>query len=552
MLEQQSKRLLYLLGYVPDGLSKQDIRKLGLLLENFDSVFALQRLSDSSLAEWTVDDDRIFLPFPVWKYIRGQLPPPPSDLYVLGGYFLALAYFGNAIDFGNLGNLITKLRIEFGNIAEVLLRIIGSDVAADRLADSFARARKLIQPESASVDLQAPDEIAILAAIALARFQQFSGYAGSFMRNTEALAAALKIAQSWNRPLRIAECHRLFGAIRQSEGDLSKALQSFNHSLQIYEALSGPERIVGIVHCISNKDVTEMKRNSLTTARELFNNTKEHYIEVKNIPNNDNLLSVGYGKTIFRKDEIIKVMAVCEEQLALLDKADQDRESAGKRYSIALNEFKQINDILEQATCYKGFADLDCDLIIGNLARASGRYDLARKYFRQVGYLLGEADCLYSRADLSLKQAIKAANKHDDDEVLYYCSEARAGYVQAQRAYEGLRNRHGIAITMSSIVDIDLAMRVTDESALSKLEAEIQTALEIFGQTQDNDNVAYANCYQARVDICNQRACQSEIIRARAQAEKHWRKAFSPTPIDNMYTRSSFSPIGAMSQRWRK
>ena len=551
VLEQHSKRLLSLLGCVPDGLARQDVLAMGRLLHDFDGEVALEQLTKSGLAEWSASDDRILISFPVWEVVRKR-SPSPADQATLWGYFLALACFGNGIDFGSLEDLQDKLRTEFDNIGEVLLAIFKSSVSSDGLLVAFSQAQNLIRPGARSVNLQVADEIAIFAAVALARFQQFTGYAGSFLRNTEPLAAALQRAEDLKMPLRVAECHRLFGVLRSSEGEFDEALLRYGQARDVYEMLSGYEKKVGIAHCIRNMASTEMKRNEYELARDGLEDAVALYHELEQMRYDGNLPSVGYGGTIYRKEELVKGMAVCQERLAHLDKAEQKLESAGQKYNVALKNFEKIGDFLGQATCYKGFADLDSDIRVGKLQMAHERYQKAIKYFHKVGYMLGEADCLYSLGDLALKMAIKAVDEGHVSDALNRFEESQRFYQQAQHEYEDLKDKHGIGICVSSIVDVKLASGSFDRVDLDELLEGIRKSLWCFDQTKANDDVSYANCYECLADIFKQIGDDDNVKRNKGLAAEHWREAFRPTPTNDMYMRPSFPPIGAMGHRWRK
>jgi len=552
LLEEHSKRLLALLGCVPGGLAMQDVLTIGSLLENFDGEIARGRLLESGLAETSVDDVRIILLPLFWEYIRTRHLPSLGDLAGLCGYFLALACAGNEIDRGALGELLFKLRIEFDNIAEVLLTVFDNGIPSEMLQDRFREAQKLIRPDVGAVHLEAPDEIPILAAAALARFQQFTGYAGSFLRNTEPLAAALQRAEDLKKPLRVAECHRLFGVLRSSEGEFDEALLRYGQARDVYEMLSGYEKMVGIAHCIRNMASTEVERNEYELARDGLEEAVALYHEVEQMGYDEKLPSIGYGGTIYRKEEIVKGLAVCQERLAHLDKAEQNLESAGQQYHVALKNFELIGDMLGQATCHKGFADLYSESQISDLRASSERYKRARELFREVGYARGEADCAYSRGDLALKLAAKSAEVHDHNTANERCAKALRLYDVAKQKYDSLKNRHGIANCLVSIVDAQLAMNVLDEKSIETSETDIETALKVYQETQANDQVGFANCHQALADIFRVKGNENKVREHERAAKEHWSTAFSPMTDEEMHDRTSLSPIGAMTYRWRK
>lgn len=362
-MTEASKRLLSILSLLPDGIDAADL----------DNLFPDEGRSSADLLARTglalEEQKRWRLMPPVREFAREQLRPDPEDLDRCCAHFIELAGIGQRIGWGTAGDRtideMTRLKMEASNIEAII-------------------ARKLEGPQLKE---------GISAALAFGRFQRFSGIGTS-----ETLQLALMAASNAGDIQLQAECHRVLGSMMRMRSQSSEACHHYREADRLYKTLDdASSAILGQAHCYRAFADLERVQGQHPEARDFYGKALPRYKEalaklVSGSPQYDDARR-GYANCIQRLGDLDHLSKRKDDPEASLSAAET-------RYKEALPIYKDIQDWIGEANCYKGFADVA--VARRDLPTGRNQYQNAREKYLASGYKFGVANCTYSLGDVEL------------------------------------------------------------------------------------------------------------------------------------------------------
>jgi tetratricopeptide (TPR) repeat protein len=164
-----------------------------------------------------------------------------------------------------------------------------------------------------------------------------------------------------------------------------------------------------------------------------------------------------------------------------------DYAAACAEYEEALRLYRQVGDVLGEATCIRSLGDTALDR--SDHAEARQRYETALPLYRQVGSVLGEANCIHSLGNIALARSDHA--------------EARQRYEAALLLYRQVGNVLGEANCIWSLGQIAF-----ERSDHAEARQRFETALPLHRQV--GNVLGEANCIQSFGDLAFERSDHAE------------------------------------------
>lgn len=394
-----ARRLLSVLGWLPDGVADADLDGLGL----GGARAAANLLRRRGLV--VVDDGRLRTLPPVRHHIADAHPPDDADWQRAVAHYLALAEsVGGRVGRAGGGDALARLAGETANIAATVRHTLDSG-----------------QPEAAY-----PPAFAFIEAARL------TGLEVSVIAS-----ALLRAAQRDDDAGVLARAHASLGRLALARSDGDAARTAYERAQPLYKE-TGDVR--GEADCIKGLGDIAIARSDYDAARDAYEGAQPLYQQIGDV--------VGEANCIRRLGEIAR--------------ARSDYDAARDAYERAQPLYQQIGDDVGEANCIKGLGDMaldrfdydaaraayeraqplyqqighilgeaNCIARLGEIALRGSDFDSARVAFegaqplyQQIGNIVGEANCIAGLGDVALERS-----DHDA---------ARAAYERALELYTAI------------------------------------------------------------------------------------------------------------------
>jgi tetratricopeptide (TPR) repeat protein len=421
-----ARRLLTLLGVLPDGIAYEDLT----VLQGQDSLGGAAVLRQLGLA--FDEAGRLRMLAPIREHVAAVHPSAPADLDTVISHYASLAgTAGGQVGTSAGAGAVTRLQAETGNFT-VLLSLAVTDhrigdltSAINGLAEywrftGYAQSALAALIETEIFDHGTPgqqaDTLLALGGIALER----SDHDGARARYQQALPLYEQLGDVLGR----ANCIKGLGHVALSRSDHDGARARYQQALPLYEQLGD---VLGQAKCIESLGDVALRRSDHDRARARYRHALPLYEQV--------------GAVLGQANCVMRLADVALERI--------DHDGALARYVQALALYEQVGSVLGQANCIMRLGDIA--LAGSNHDGARARYQQALPLYKQVGAVLGQANCIKRLGDIAL-----AGSDHDG---------ARAWYQQALPLYEQVGDVQGQANCIQGLGQI--ALRKSDHDGAS-------------------------------------------------------------------------------------
>jgi tetratricopeptide (TPR) repeat protein len=413
-----ARRLLSLLGVLPDGTGRDDLT--ALLPEAGLAAAAVLRQLGLAFDEGS----RLRTLAPVREHVAAAHPPEPADLARAVGHYAQLAATtGNQVGTGEGETAIARLQADTGNIA-VMLEQAAADGQAGDLADGIR---------------------------GLAEYWRFTGFAQPALVKIaepaiEAHGTTFQQAQTW----------RALGDIALDRSDHDGARARYEQALPLYQQVGD---VLGEANCIQSLGDIALARSDHDAARARYEQAQPLYQQAGSVLGEANCIK-GLGDIALERSDHDAARARYEQALPLyqqvgsvlgeanciqslgdiaLDRSDHD--AARTRYEQALPLYQQVGAVLGEANCIQSLGDIALGRSDHDAARA--RYEQALPLYQRVGAVLGEANCIQGLGNIALERS-----DHDA---------ARARYEQALPLYQAIKEPYSVGWALVHLARLDPA-----------------------------------------------------------------------------------------------
>ena len=382
----ESRRLLSILGLLPDGAARDDLealfpghgaeaasvlRKVGLV---FDQGSRLRMLA------------------PIREYVRQRHPPPGEDLDRTVDHYLALARIGEKIGTEAGAEAAARLRSEMGNLEPMILT-------------AFERADPIP---------------AIHSTLAYAEAVRATGVGGLAL-----IGRARQAAQAAAQTKLEADCVRKFGDINIYRGNLAQSWSFYEEAREIYRKTRDLHGEACCTACLG--DVYLQQAQPMAASR-LYEEAWNRFHELGDLYWEAYCLH-GLGHTaahrsekgarlllekaiaLFRQIDDVRGEANCLMNMGHSSVYLNDLETARTEYAAALPLFRRIGSLVGESSCLRSLGHIA--LQQGNPKAARALTEKALLLSRRVGSTLGEANCLFI-----LGETARANSEHQRAEAL--------------------------------------------------------------------------------------------------------------------------------------
>ncbi len=377
-VDEQARRLLGLLGRLPDGLIEKEItvmcpgiattacgslRRAGLILPNERSL----RLHGV-----------------LREYVREKHPPCPDDLRCILEYYATLAR-QEADEFHgrNADSAVLKFAANLGNIEAAIetgldtgVRSLAADAAAALAAYiclTGAGSRDLVRTvESSQVSLPPLSRACLLRNCAdLETRYGDRGHAYELYETAQELFRDSQMSHGE------ADCIKKIADLDRQNGELAKAVQGYHVALRMHERLNN---LVGRAGCIAGIADTAVIREQYPEAHDRFSEA----LELSRQADND------------------AGMAYCSMRLGYIALAADELEEAVERLEQAIPLAGSAHDLLIKASAMQGLGM--AEERVGHLDRAKQHFEQALPFFQRVDDTFGIGGCLRGLGDVARTQ----------------------------------------------------------------------------------------------------------------------------------------------------
>jgi tetratricopeptide (TPR) repeat protein len=492
LMTDEARRLLSLLGVLPDGISHQDLELiLPGIAERGASILRKVGLAFD-------ERQRVRCLAPVRDYAASAHPPIQDDVTQAVAHYISLVQ--------DLGRRVGK---EGGAEAVVRLVAESANVEAMILAGlSGERPRASIE-----------------GALALVQFTRFTG-----IGSTRVQAASCAAASRLNDPSLHAQCIHGLGLIAFSRSDHEGARARLKEALLLFRHAG---EVRGEANCIFYLGVIALERSENQMATMSFEEALPLFHQAGDVGGEANcIFSLGVialkhsdhegarmrfeeALTLFRQLGDVLGEGNCVRTLGDIALGRSNHNGARAHYEEALTLFRQVGDPGGEANCIRCLGDIAVERSDHDEARA--RYEAALTLFRQVGSVRGVANCIKGLGDIALERS-----SHE---------EARAHYEEALTLFRQVGDVLGEGNCAQRFGD--LAMGRSDHEGARK---RFEEALLLFVHIEDPHSVGETHRRLARVATSaadcsrHQRAAQEAWTSiGRDDLVRDIREEFSPT-----------------------
>ena len=451
-----ARRLLALLGALPDGISRADLATL-LPGSGLAAAAALRQLG-------LVFDEgtRLRMLAPIREHSAAEHPPGPADLdRTVSHYARLAATTGNEVGGSQGAQAVARLQAETGNVAAMLERA-AAELRIDELTDALCglaeywRFTGFSQPalvrtaqeaiSAHGTPLQQAHTWFRLGLLAMDR----SDYEGARARLERALTLYRQVGDVQGE----ADCIQRLGDIALRRSDRKSARIQYERALPLYRQVGD---VRGEAYCIHGLGDIALAGNDYEGARAYYERALPQFREVGNVVGEANCI-YGLGNIAKRRSDHEGARTQYERALALYQQAgtvlgeancikslgdiarrNSDHEGARAQYERALALYRQAGSVLSEANCIKSLGDIARRSSDHEGARA--QYERALALYRQIGSVLGEANCIKSLGDIA-----RRSSDHEG---------ARAQYERALPLYQAIPEPYYVGWTLVRLARLD-------------------------------------------------------------------------------------------------
>jgi tetratricopeptide (TPR) repeat protein len=471
LLTQDGRRLLALLGILPEGVRRDDLAEL-LPPDGAEAAVIVRRVGGLAFD----DGSRLRVLAPLREYLAASLPPQADDCERAVGFYCRLAEVeGNKVGAEGGAGAAVRLGAEAGNCVAMIQR-------------GFRTANP---------------EPGLRGALGLAEFSRFTG------RNRSAvLHEAEQIARAVDNPRRRGDCFKGLGDIALARSDYAEARRRYEAALPLYQQVGS---VRGQANCIWRLGDIALAYSEYAEARRRYEAALPLYQQVGSVLGEANcILSLG--------------------DIAL---ARSEHAEARRRYEAALPQYQQVGDILGEANCIQSLGDIA--LARSEYAEAQRRYEAALPLYQQVGDVLGEANCIKSLGDLALRRSELAEARRCSEAALPLyqqvgdvlgeanCIQSLGDLALARLEHAEARRRYGSALPLyQQIGDVlgeanciqSLATIALKEDNLADARQRYEQALTLYQRIERPYSVGWTHRHLAGITAAAER--QEHVAAARA------------------------------------
>jgi tetratricopeptide (TPR) repeat protein len=411
----EGRRLVALLGQLPDGIAHDD---LNWLLPEV-GLRAAATLRQVGLA--FDEAGRLRMLAPIREHAASAYPPEPADLERAVGYYCQLAStVGWRVGGEGGAEAAEQILGETSNLTSMLDRAI----AGQRLSDVVDAMVGLIEYMRFTGNTLPGLLVAARAAVDAAgdatqraRLYQSLGDLALDRSDDDAARAryeeALPLYRRVGDVLGEANCIQRLGDIALNRSDYDAARARYEKAVPLYRRVGD---VVGEDYCVFSLGDIALERDDYDAARARYEEAVPLFRRVGDV--------LGEANCIQRLGEIA------------LDRSDDD--AARARYEEAVPLYRRVGDVRGEAGCIMGLGDIALAREEYDAARA--RYEEALALYRRVANMGGEAGCIMGLGDIAL-----ARDEYDT---------ARARYEEALTLYERIQDHYSIGLAHSRLADL--------------------------------------------------------------------------------------------------
>jgi tetratricopeptide (TPR) repeat protein len=357
LMTEEGRRLLALLGLLPDGIRREDLAEL-LPPDGVDAAAALRRVGGLTFD----DGPRLRVLAPVREYLAANHLPLPEDRERAVSFYCAVADTeGDRAGKAGGAEAIARVAAEAGNLTAMV-----------------------------RLGLEAPDAApAIRGALGLGKFTWVSGIDLSAV-----LIEARQVAAARSKTRGEADCVQRLGDIALYRSDLAEARRRYEEALPLYLQVGN---VLGQANCGKGLGNIALARSDHAEARRRYEEALPLFLQVGDV--------LGQANCVLRLGEIAQ--------------GRSDHAEARRRYEEALPLCLQAGSLHGQANCVQGLGEIA--LARSEYAEARRRFEEARPLYLRVGAVLGQANCVQRLGDIAKAEGdLSTARQRHEQALLLY------------------------------------------------------------------------------------------------------------------------------------
>ena len=386
-MTEEARRLLFLLGVLPDGVAHEDLDEL---------LPGTGRAAASTLRKVGLafdEGDRLRTLPPIRDHVGAEHPPRPEDLDRAVAHYVALARALGGVP-GDVGGAEAARRLvaENGNVDAMVLEGLRS--ASD-----------------------SPLRDAVEAAIALANFARHTGVGSTSLQET-AYQSAVQLGDATLQ----ADVLRALGHVAVARSRYDKAVRYYEQARALFGQAG---RANGEATCVFALGEVAQCRGQLVVAQTYFLEALPIFIDAGDAVGQANCVTA-LGTVALRHGELDQARTWLQEARSLYRQAhhvlgeattlgrlgevalrSSDLDQGEAYYREALPLFRAVGDVLGEAHCTRAFGSVaflradQSEDPTHHREEARAHFEAALRLYRQVGGLEGEANSLRGLGELA-------------------------------------------------------------------------------------------------------------------------------------------------------
>jgi tetratricopeptide (TPR) repeat protein len=359
LMTVSARRLLALLGVLPDGVTRDDLTDL--LPGGGRGAAAVLRQLGLAFDE----GNRLRTLAPVREHVATAHPPESLDLTRAVTHYAQLAAaLGDQVGRRDGAQASTRLQAESGNIAAML-----------RHAEAHGQIDQLVA-----------------AVCGLAVYWRLTG-----LSQPTVLRAAEQVIAAYGTPWHRARTGRALGDLALSRFDHDSAQTWYEQALPFYRQAGD---VCGEANCIKGLGDIDLARSDHDAAQARYEQALPLYRQAGDVRGEANCIK-GLGDIdlarsdhdaaqaryeqalpLYRQAGNVRGEANCIKGLGDIDLARSDHDAAQARYEQALPLYRQVGNVRGEANCIKGLGDID--LARSDHDAAQARYEQALPLYQAI------------------------------------------------------------------------------------------------------------------------------------------------------------------------